>query len=36
MDNLMFDQTLEDILEKNLPEKELAEVKRLLYGRELQ
>lgn len=32
----MFDQTLEDILEKNLPEKELAEVKRLLYGRELQ
>lgn len=36
MNNLMFDQTLEDILEKNLPEKELAEVKRLLYGRELQ
>lgn len=36
MNNVMFDQTLEDILEKNLPEKELAEVKRLLYGRELQ
>lgn len=36
MNNVMFDQTLEDILEKNLPEKELTEVKRLLYGRELQ
>ncbi|XP_060829600.1 beta-ureidopropionase [Bombus pascuorum] len=36
MSNPKFDQTLEDILEKNLPEKELAEVKRLLYGRELQ
>lgn len=36
MNNVMFDQTLEDILEKNLPEKELVEVKRLLYGRELQ
>lgn len=36
MNNVMFDQTLEDILEKNLPEKELAEVKRVLYGRELQ
>lgn len=32
----MFDQTLEEILEKNLPERELTEVKRLLYGRELQ
>ena len=32
----MFNQTLEDILENNLPEKELAEVKRLIYGRELQ
>ncbi|KAF3428590.1 hypothetical protein E2986_02982 [Frieseomelitta varia] len=30
-----FEQTLEDILEKNLPQEELAEVKRLLYGREL-
>lgn len=36
MQKNMFNQTLEDILEKNLPEKELSEVKRLLYGRELQ
>lgn len=32
----MFNQTLEDILENNLPEKELAEVKRLIYGGELE
>lgn len=36
MQKTMFNQTLEDILEKNLPEKELSEVKRLLYDRELQ
>ncbi|XP_017890828.1 beta-ureidopropionase [Ceratina calcarata] len=34
--NPMFDKTLEEILEKNLPEKELAEVKRLILGREMQ
>ena len=28
--------SLEDILESNLPDKELAEVKRILYGRSLE
>ncbi|KAG7207943.1 hypothetical protein KM043_009530 [Ampulex compressa] len=32
----MYHQTLEDILEKHLPEKELSEVKRILYGRKLE
>ncbi|XP_011153065.1 beta-ureidopropionase isoform X1 [Harpegnathos saltator] len=29
----MYELTLEEILEKNIPEKELSEVKRVLYGR---
>lgn len=32
----MYQSTLEEILEKHIPEQELSEVKRILYGRPLE